>query len=989
MSERFWAPTRATIEPDAVAIALMSPHGEDAAGDLGASLLGMHRAGAAACEVVAKGAVPSEKRLAEVLSTCRAAMGGQATDAVSKSMEERYAGLLVRDLLDDADAAAVSLFRTCVAKGVAPPLAASRAGAVYGVPMRELGRYQALAADPRVNPTALTDAADRALLGYVSKVVAEEAGETKEEVSKAPTAHARQTGDSDEGWDEREHPRSPYTGQFVRTPDRTAKPVKTEPREPVVQPPSPVERLRAKLGLGQRGPERVAEIVDAPAPVQTPVQTPTRAPARPAQRKTQKTRKTRRPQLVPTGQKVQPGQIQRGQIQRGQLQRGQIQRAALEQKLQIVRSVREQLGARSFAPALAAEGVLARGKEMEPGKNLMEKPAPFSTGAEFYDTYVPLIFNVGADEGAQMRSRAAGSDLSDDPRRLRAGWLIEYAGTPEYYDEESREDSPAELSANHIADVVRFRAEDSNVEAPHIQELDERYTDGNEGADYARGMRKMMAKDAPWVHDEAEARFEAEHHIDVMPELHTGKMVLVHAQPETDVHGRVKSITANRTVPVLEQYVLMGESFKGREEGTGKHVDYVLDPNQALAISQDYEDFWDSRRQVIVRRYQLRPLSEAEVREYDQNAKWEPGTNFFGKALDGVEAVQFEQAHPRDAEGKFAPKESAPSRIAPSALPTPVQRLRAKLGLEGIPVTSPTPAPTKSTAPRTTRKTRKTRSARPVQQVIQRPANTLERPKLKPSPLVQRAMITRQQRQPLQLQQRALVNIQRTLTERNKAIPDLPALDPDSDFRVLSPSEWSQISDYIADDDLAALSVKGGQIPFISTTARVILERQSGMLGDAERWVIDRAVESTLDNALEGGYPDEIIGKPFLLGESEDEERALGHRIADAFDENPHFDQIIVMRDPHSHQVQLMGNRMPASTQTLIEIDPSINVHTDGLMLMNVGTYRSKQVSISRTESRHFADSTDQSEGTGAFNVPVRVLRVVAPKVHYRRVVED
>ena len=178
MTERWWAPSRATLEMDEVVKAIF-----DTPGDVATAMLGAHRAGAAAVETVAKGAVPSEVGLVTAMAAARARFAPAMVDSLATATGSgSYAGLLARDVLDAAEVGALDLFRTCVAKGISPPLAAQRAGAVYGVPMRELGLYTSLATDPRTNPLALTDAADRAMLTYFDKV---SKAETFEPVSKA------------------------------------------------------------------------------------------------------------------------------------------------------------------------------------------------------------------------------------------------------------------------------------------------------------------------------------------------------------------------------------------------------------------------------------------------------------------------------------------------------------------------------------------------------------------------------------------------------------------------------------------------------------------------------------------------------------------------------------------------------------------------------------------------------------------------------------
>ena len=278
MTDRWWAPQRATMHPDAVVLAMLEP------GDLGSALLAAHRAGAAAMETVSKGALPSEERLTGAMVTARANVSDRVVDSVANAVSTpTYAALLVRDVLDDAEQGALAVYRTAVSKGCSPPLAAARASAIYGVPAHELGKYLALAADPRSNPAAVTDAADRTLMAFVSKLVT---SEQLVEFAKAPTADHHPEPTVSAGWDEKEHPRGPV-GQFVRKPTSHNLPTTyADPDEPVTQErPAPATQadgppeagtlawLRAQLGMAPLpgSPEKVAD-------VQTP------APARPAPR---------------------------------------------------------------------------------------------------------------------------------------------------------------------------------------------------------------------------------------------------------------------------------------------------------------------------------------------------------------------------------------------------------------------------------------------------------------------------------------------------------------------------------------------------------------------------------------------------------------------------------------------------------------------------------------------------------------------------------
>lgn len=185
LAQRWWAPDKPSETPDADVLSLLDV-GDDPRYDLGAAVMALHRSGAAACEEVARAPMPDERKLVRALATTRAALADPLVDTVSKVLgEPTYSALLVRDLANDADSGAVLVYRRAVAGGVAPPLAATRAGLAYGVPSAGLGPYLKLASAPATPPLALIDAADRVLWNHVSKVCEEE---VTEEISKAAAA---------------------------------------------------------------------------------------------------------------------------------------------------------------------------------------------------------------------------------------------------------------------------------------------------------------------------------------------------------------------------------------------------------------------------------------------------------------------------------------------------------------------------------------------------------------------------------------------------------------------------------------------------------------------------------------------------------------------------------------------------------------------------------------------------------------------------------
>lgn len=187
VATRWWAPVEPGIGPDPFDLSLLESGGEPDK-DLGQQLLALHRVGAAACEAVATQPLADEVTLRGVLATAREMVALPAVEAISKVYDDQaYGTLLLRDVLDDAEQAAISLYRTCITKQMAPSMAAHRVGLVYGVPLRELGRYSMVATDPKSNKQVVEELADKTLLGFVGKMVTEEAPQgVKQLVSKAP-----------------------------------------------------------------------------------------------------------------------------------------------------------------------------------------------------------------------------------------------------------------------------------------------------------------------------------------------------------------------------------------------------------------------------------------------------------------------------------------------------------------------------------------------------------------------------------------------------------------------------------------------------------------------------------------------------------------------------------------------------------------------------------------------------------------------------------
>lgn len=272
---RWWAPEGPETEMTSGDLALLAV-GDDAQADLGLAIFAMHRAGAAGCLNAAQTPLVSTQTLVNEMAGARRSYAPFVVESVSKSLgSPSYAGLLVADLADDAERGAVDLFRSAVAKGVAPPLAAQRTAMVYGVPTNRLGPFRTLALTPQANPVALQDAADRALFSYVESVVNDEMAAV---VSKADYLESHNEGQDARGRFTRLRERTVSAADKARQLFAEEEKVEEKPAERQVRPARATRPARAARAT------RAAREVRAPAPTSSAQRTQARTQTRSSQR---------------------------------------------------------------------------------------------------------------------------------------------------------------------------------------------------------------------------------------------------------------------------------------------------------------------------------------------------------------------------------------------------------------------------------------------------------------------------------------------------------------------------------------------------------------------------------------------------------------------------------------------------------------------------------------------------------------------------------
>jgi hypothetical protein len=583
--QRWWAPQRATVEPDQVVLAMLEP------GELGSAVLAVHRAGAAAIDTLRNGMV-SEAGLVDVLSSCRALVAGQVVDSVAKNLEPSYAGLLVSDVFDDAEQGAVSLYRTAVNKGVAPSIAVVRVSDVFGVPSSLMGRYQLVATDPKTSPATSRDLADRTLLEYVAKLV---------EVEASPVSKAVATAD----WDESEVNRD-AEGRFA--PENARRRVGT------------LEYTREQLGLTGVP----AEIAGTPT---KPV-----APKRPKRlQRIQRVKRVKRAKPSPDS-RSKPGTT---------ASRTATRQASRQASSQATRQAERQ--ATSQALNQAASEALERGASQSAGARARapqltgDMLAPFDQTDEYRPLYSveSLVLRTTLQEGhafRQVLKDQSGRFRDKSTRAFRVGHFQDTVSRtdPErpglMGDDDARKGvaaivkAPAEAyqAATGLQWLDKETLRDTDVLAwsgmTAKDVLEERARRQNSKITWAQG------PDGTWTQDPVEMQ-----HAFVLPvytpfdnEDETDEWALVHFNaPAPDGSG-------NRVEPTVEEFVLLGTPTGHIEEAFGRTWDEIsLDPNAVYEIVPPpysaegtlpvEERFWDKQNQVMVNRWYLRQVDEDEL----------------------------------------------------------------------------------------------------------------------------------------------------------------------------------------------------------------------------------------------------------------------------------------------------------------------------------------------------------------------------------------
>lgn len=660
---RWWAPTEPHLGPDEIDLAMLAVEGGNSRLDLGGVLLAAHRVGDAACQEAASRPICDENTLIESLAGARARLADPMVDSVSKCVSEggSYAGLLVMDVLDAADRTAVELFSAARSRGVAGPLAAARAGAIYGVPSSELGQYRTLALDPKANQVALTDTADRAVFKYFAELAEQE---TTQVVAKAteqqPRSSARIAVDEEghQYYDVRDG-----EGRFSAT----------------LAEPTLLARLRGRYGIGNQVPPKVAsgrpseQVVVPPKPAEPEKATPVADRVAEFQRKQRLLNETderpRRKRAVP---------------ERAKPERARQERSGPSRKTRERLRLRDEQAANAIIPdktepAFKKPAVpKAEFRAPERGHHLLDKvPDDDMRGYERLDDPVAVV--IPLHEARYLNSEGSGS-----PGRLfRVHHLLGLAINPNGPHDLDDQDG---LHAEALDDLT------STADGTHAI-----------GQAQLHGKRRdaAIARDGDNRIDETFRMSAARQHGD-----ETGKRTVL--IPAADDSGDYWAVTRDPgdALPLGFEYVLHGANAAvdwseraARNEtsmvasSTAVH-DYRVDPNQAFQLPEAtaWQKVYDPDRGIVIQRINVHAVNEDAVTRYRR------GDPPIAKAVEQVRQPTT-QVRPDDPETPWWDARDQGGRFSSGSAPGLLAQVREKHGITVQPKEQrPVPeAPTKLT----------------------------------------------------------------------------------------------------------------------------------------------------------------------------------------------------------------------------------------------------------------------------------------------------
>lgn len=874
LPSRWWAPSKPSDEPDEFSKALLKPAGDDA--DLGAAFLGLHRCVAGAIEKRVTDGLVDEVGLVQAMAGMREKVAADAVDVVSKHLPASYSGLLVRDFLDDAEAGALALYRAAVSKSVPPPAAAKRAAAVYGVPASKMGSYFSVATSPGARDEFVSDAADRALMTYVSKVVEEE----KPGVSKALVGAELDRFNDVHVRDEE--------GRFApkgRAAVRTSEPSRAAPERRDVR-----TRIYDRLGVDQV-PRQLREVVDREQ-TRTSQQQRTSASSRTSesartsesrfaqqgdQRNVRRTRRVRR--TVADQQAQAPRTRETRAESRSSVPREVVQhRASVKRKLKDV--IRQMVPTRPDEPVKIPRKTedmrepLGTPSETPPEirGTISEDVVAYVSGAEFRQS-INQLRNETSGKNIARLGHLLGSEnptlLSNGTAAAAARFSSRHADSAHLDNDFAENGDVGVISrAINVSDIDKSGMD----ERTYINEITSEILGADtEGSAYVAPMMNYVP------YGELDEDDIASH------------VVVQH------VKGGSFDPTARRR-PLESVAELIIHDASGEIVGSGRKGYLDLDNNQLYRVERDAGagKMWDPDARTVVERYHLYPVDDYDI----------------GKALAGAELQRFNELHVRDEDGRFADKAENRSR-APRT--TDARAAGTRLA----------PSTRSSVQARSSESTRSSEGTRFAENAGQRRVRSVRRTVSEPTmrstqrESVESTRETKARSAKARAIQRRL-SADRAVKERIRSLapyesPHVEDLEINADmaYRVAGSEQWKRLFDYLADDDIAQLH-SGKPIKLEGMFKNALFELEEC---DAEQAVGVMNVMASND------IPPEIDEETYDFRFTTPVEMApemVPSYLEHLFRKEPDVSQVSIMNV--GGMVEVTFTKAPLSTQTLIEM---------------------------------------------------------------------
>lgn len=599
-------------------VALLTPVADPRAG-MGNALTALHRAGAAAIyDAVSTCPVVDDQVLVHAMAAARAQFAPLLIEPVAKAVgDDRYAGLLLRDVFDDAELTGLQLFRTAVAKGVPTRMAAERVAKIYGVGRADLGRYGRLATDPRAPVPVVNDVADETLFTAIAKLVNDEA--TPGTISKAESRDTRRAAQVEEPRDAG----GKYTiaGQSVE------------------------DWLTAQAAAAEADQQQ--EQVAGPT-------TPTRIPLK----RTRKLRRLRRvPPAAPAATRERAGRERAGRPRRGR---------QLSERARKLRDLAAETNPTSTdlvpydVTTLPAAAKAGRRRDVPDHLEVHTPPDGMT------DLKDDVAFALPYSEAVAFLRDApeiAGEDGSF--KVARAGALAEYAGDPNRLHPSADNRHVAhDYAVSGIAQMMQSSptfAGQTEAATYRLSPKDEEIlAGGGEGARrHLEDLKADLVRDWADVHDKRISVAREVGYVEMVPTYADEEQMILVYTPPPEAGDENK----RRVINIAEFYIPTGGMKGLHERGTDSdpHETFVIDPNQPLLFKNPrdangmrlpYPVFWDEDEGVMRTVIYVRGGDEIDVKNAENRR--------FGKAMSREEfadAVDAGEIHRDHSTGEFTSTE--------------------------------------------------------------------------------------------------------------------------------------------------------------------------------------------------------------------------------------------------------------------------------------------------------------------------------------------